>query len=1689
MDQESAQNNAVAKLPLLKQGDYEMWKLRIKQYFQVQDYALCDVIENGNSFNPVPRTITNADGTSTSTIPGPVTAEEKAQKKNDVKARSITNEIDTANIQVSTVTAPVSTVNTHGNTTNLSDATMYAFLANQPNGSQLVHEDLEQIHEDDLEEMSLKWQLALLSMRARRECKSPRNQESRPRNLDNLRKTVIMKETSSKAMVAIDRVGFDWSYMADDEVPTNMALMAFSDSESLDKLIGSQIIDNSRTSLRFTSYNAVAPPPTGLFVPLTVDLSNSGLEEFKQPKYEGYGPKAILTKSRIVPISTARQSSSRAAAPINVARPINTAASKPIVNVATSRSNAFQKSHSLSRRSFYQQTALQNKNLINTAKVNPVNTVKGKSVTSDIGKQGVNVVKSSTCWVWRPKIKVDPQDALKGTGIFDSGCSRHMKGNKSYLAYYQEYDGGFVAFAGSSKRGKITGKGKIRTGKLDFEDVYFVKELKFNLFSVSQMFSWVFFLAKNDEASGILQDFITGIENQLNHKVKIIRCDNRTEFKNYEMNQFCGIKGTKREFSNARTPQQNRVAKRKNRTLIDATRTMLADSLLPIPFWDEAVNTACYVQNKVLVTKSHNKIPYELLIGRTPIISFIRPFGYLVTSLNTFDHLGKFDGKAYEGFLVGYFTNSKASRVYNSRTRKVEENLHVNFLKNKPNIIGSDPKWLFDIDSLTTLMNYQPVSVGNRSNGNAGSEIHSDARQLRKEKVHDQEYILLPLLNTSSDVPSSHEEVEFLPKNDAGKKSTAEPTCVKGSKTDDLGSLDHQMKSINDSENINSINSFNTASLTVNDASNKDGTFQRTINIGIFDDSYNGRDEGAETDYNDLETMEPKKVTRDLDDESWVEAMQEELLQFKLLNMEPKKVTRDLDDESWVEAMQEELLQFKLLNRGIVVRNKARLVAQGHRQEEGIDYDEFFAPDARIEAIRFQMSSIGELTFFLRLQVEQRKEGIFLSHDKYVSDILEKFGFSSVKSAMKRILRYLKGQPTLGLWYPEDLPLDLIAYSNSDYAGASLDRKSTIGGYQFLGLEIKGYLINDGYADLVQHAGDYFNTAGQTTTSKEFSNPLMAGSLPKTISTKFVDQHNMVAYLEKSDDNRDFHQIVDFLSSCSITYALTVSPTIYASYIEQFWNTASSKTINSMKQIHAIVDGKAVVISESSVRSDLLFDDEDGITCLKNNEISENLTLMGYEPLSTKLTFQKGNVTVLFDTMLVQHKAPEGEGSAIPPEPQPTPFTLQQTTSVSQTVETQTTEPQIPTSHIIFHEAPIKPIIQSPTTYQRKRKTQKHKRTQKDNELPQTSVPLNLEANEAIHQEEGDRVERVITTDVRLEAAHASDNIFRTQTTVMPNVDIPQRMVTCGSPKRQDTTMGDSVPPTPYDSPLLGGYRPGSDEGRLKLEELMVLCTTLANKVTTLENKLSITKAVYHKAFITLTKTVKNLETQLKQKRSKAIIHSSDEEEPSVDIEDSSKQGRMIEELDKMRMSTCSIMQETELPKKLKKKEMIQLSLDEELAQKLYAKELAKQAARQDQERVWDQVHTFIPKDSEIKKEVMKRAGFDLQQGSSKKQRIIPDEDTSIDAIPLATKPSVIVEYKIVKEGKISTYLIVRADGSTKRYTSMINLLKNIDREDLETLWKLVQDTHRDTRPEESYEKVLRGDLKVMFKPDVESDV
>nr|GEY42325.1 integrase, catalytic region, zinc finger, CCHC-type, peptidase aspartic, catalytic, putative [Tanacetum cinerariifolium] len=691
-----------------------------------------------------------------------------------LSSSSSTNEVNPASIQVNAASISVSTVSSPNNTGNLSDATVYAFLANQPNGSQLRTSKKITINGSDTagyDKTKVEYFNCYKMRHFAREYKSPKSQESMPRNQDSSRKTVIIEDTSSKAMVTIDEAGFDWSYLSDDDVPTNMALIAFSDSEMVLKPV-------LKTVEKKTGQREVRSVWNHAMRVNHQNFSNSR---------RNFAPTAVLTKSEIVPISTARKSSSRVAAPR------------------------------------------------------------------------------------------DPQAPLSDTRIFGSGCSRHMTGNKSFLSDYQEYDGGFVAFTCSSKRDKITGKGKIRTGKLDFEDVYFVKELKFNLFSVSQM------------------------------------CDKK---------------------------------------------------------------------NSVLFTETECHIIYP---------DFKLP---------------------NENQILLKATNDE-SNLWHRKTG------HINFKTMnklmKGNLIRGLPSNIFKNDHTCVACH-----KGKQHNSSC-SNIHSDVGQEGKEKVSNQEYILLAVLNTSLYVPSSNKEVESSPKDDASNNNAAGSSFSHPTALDDFS----KMPNLEDTR--------------------------------IFDDAYDDKDEGAEADYNNLKTI--------LVD-----------LPYGERAIGTKWVYKNKRDQ-----------------RGIVIRNKARLVAQGHRQEEGIDYDEVFAPVARIEVIRLFLAYASFMNFIV-YQMDVKSAFLYgtIEEEVYVSQPpgfvdpqfpdkvykVEKalYGLHqaprawpdimfavyaclrfqvqpkvSHMHAVKRIFRYLKGHLTLGLWYPKDSPLELIAYPESDYAGASLDRKSTTESCQFLG--------------------------------------------------------------------------------------------------------------------------------------------------------------------------------------------------------------------------------------------------------------------------------------------------------------------------------------------------------------------------------------------------------------------------------------------------------------------------------------------------------------------------------------------------------------------------------------------------------------------------------------------------------------
>nr|GEY71192.1 retrovirus-related Pol polyprotein from transposon TNT 1-94 [Tanacetum cinerariifolium] len=257
---------------------------------------------------------------------------------------------------------------------------------------------------------------------------------------------------------------------------------------------------------------------------------------------------------------------------------------------------------------------------------------------------------------------------------------------------------------------------------------------------------------------------------------------------------------------------------------------------------------------KVLVTKPHNKTPYELLHGKTPSIGFMRPFGCPVTILNTLDSLGKFEGKVDEGFLVGYSVNSKAFKVFNSRTRIVQETLHVNFLENKPNVACSGPTWLFDIDSLTRSMNYQPVTAGNQTNPSAGSQAKFDAEKVGDEI--DQQYVLFPVWSSGYTNPQNYDgDAAFNGKeHDFDAKKPESKVILSLSKFEDYF--------------VNSSNEVNAVGTIVPTVGKNSLNITNTFNATELEDitySDDENDVGVEADFNNLETsitVSPIPTTR-----------------------------------------------------------------------------------------------------------------------------------------------------------------------------------------------------------------------------------------------------------------------------------------------------------------------------------------------------------------------------------------------------------------------------------------------------------------------------------------------------------------------------------------------------------------------------------------------------------------------------------------------------------------------------------------------------------------------------------------------------------------------------------------------------------------------------------------------------------
>ncbi|GJU97479.1 putative ribonuclease H-like domain-containing protein [Tanacetum coccineum] len=1057
--------------------------------------------------------------------------------------------------------------------------------------------------------MDLKWQLSLLSMRAKRyfqrtgkkifingndtdgydktkvecfnchklghfarECRLPRNKDGQFKYQDNTRKQGNNEDTSSKAMLDIDGVGLetieeqlvtyrknevlfseevavlkrevtckdyeigvlksDFEKVKQEKEGIDFKIEKFDNaSKSLDKLLESQINDNSKKGLR---YHAVPPPHPLIYNALTkLDLSYSGLDEFKEPKFTGYGPRNDKQESNIncdkkksdnseentddslikqvsedersfvesplkvdktctvfdapkkiefvkpkineIPVkksvryaemyrpqrprgnqrnwngqksnqlgsefvmykkacyncgsfkhlqknyphhqrkrivlgnnynrvdcayyaktshpSTHKSMPPRAVllksslTPVNTARPIYTAYPKPAVNCARQMAHFSKQAQSTVQRPFYKKTTLTNKYFnqkVNTVRSRVVNTARPyRTPVNTVRAYWVNVVKPSACW---------GKPYLNDKGFVDSGCSRHMTGNIAYLLDFKEFDRDYVTFGGGAYGGRISGKGTLKTDNIDFKDVYFVNELKFNLFSVSQMCdkkNYVIFTDSGclvlspdfkllDESQILLKiprqgnmysfdmknivlkegltylvakatldesmlwhrrlghinfknintlvkdNLVRGLplkrfENDktcvaclkgkqhrasLDKKVKIIRSDNGTEFKNKVMDDFCKEKGIRREYSVTRTPWQIRVAERRNGTLVEAARTMLANSKLPTIFWAEAVSTACYVHNRVLVVKPYNKTPYELFRGSKPALSFMRPFGCHVTILNTLDNLGKFDGKSDEvdaSTTTNDFVGTQGDLNAGTSTRNDGTNQDCivmliwkdvsNFDSSSKNDGNNEPQSFRDhgkkIDegpSNASGLDDEDRSKSSTSNVNtARPSVNTASANFRTGSLNIN-IVSLTVITTRSNLPSSVLDIFSLRDNATHEATNAD---LFGEETE----LD--MSNLNISYQVPStpttrIYKDHSLDHVIGDIQSGVQTrgMTKTINEqGLLSAAY---DRKPHEDLNTcmffcfLSQEEPKRVSKALSDSAWVEAMQEELLQFKL---------------------------------------------------------------------------------------------------------------------------------------------------------------------------------------------------------------------------------------------------------------------------------------------------------------------------------------------------------------------------------------------------------------------------------------------------------------------------------------------------------------------------------------------------------------------------------------------------------------------------------------------------------------------------------------------------------------------------------------------------------------------------------------------------------------------------------------
>nr|GEU39978.1 retrovirus-related Pol polyprotein from transposon TNT 1-94 [Tanacetum cinerariifolium] len=1036
------------------------------------------------------------------------------------------NNTDSANESVNvvlsvSVASSKALISTLPNVDSLSDVVIYSFFASQSNSPQLDNEELKQINVDDLEEMDLKW-VSCYSSSLYWNFYAPKP-DLVFNNAPNASETVTNIESSSnkprkymsKTLTLDAPIIEDWTFDSEDEIENESVpkqeLRSFvltsehvkTPRESVKKVEHSKQaknlrINNQKSKGHKNSWNKKACFVCKSLNHLIKDCDFYEKQIFQKPMWNhamrvnhhnsvmmthlhsnrNVVPTSVLTRLRLVSLNAAR--------PVSTAVPQSTSL-RPVKHVVN-------KAYSPIKRLYRPATKYSNFNKqVTTIKVN----------------------------------KGNPHQALKDKDVINSGCSRHITKNISYLSDFKEINGGYVAFGGNPKGGKITGKGKIKTVKLDFDDVYFVNELKFNLFSVLQMC---------DKKNNVL--FI-------DTECVVLSSNYKLPDENHVL---------------LRAPRENNMYNVDIKNVVplgDLTYLFVKATLDESNIWHIRLGHISFkTMNKLVKVNLVRGLPSKIFENNHTCVACKKGKQHRASC--------KFDGKADEGFLVGYFVNSKEFRVFNSRTRIVQETLHINFLENEPNVAGSGPKWLFDIDTFTKSMNYQPVVTRNQANDNASIQENFDVgvRDLRAE---------FEIFSSNS--------------------------------TNRVNAINTHVTAAGPNLNYRT-NSFNTASpadtaVSPNFRVAKKSSFVDLSNYpddpdmpALEDIVYSNDEEdvGVEADLSNLETNiygHTQEEGIDYDEVFapvvriegiWLFLAYASFMGFMVYQMDVKSAflyetikeevylcqTPRFEDLDYPDKIYKVVKALYGLHQAPKAwyETLANYLLENDFQRGKIDQTLFIK---KLMKDKFQMSSIGELTFFLGLQVKKKDDRIFISQEKYVAEILRKFGFADVKSASTPI----ETEKPL-LKDPDGEDVDNVVATSSTKAK---------------------YVVTTSCCAQVLWIQNYKELASpkQTALGKDKSNPFMA----------------------------------DFLNAHAIQYTLVVNPTIYVSCIKQFWASATIKKVNDVVQLRTLIDKKKVVVTEDVIRQDLHLDDADGVECLPNEEIFIELACMGYEKPPSKLTFYK----------------------------------------------------------------------------------------------------------------------------------------------------------------------------------------------------------------------------------------------------------------------------------------------------------------------------------------------------------------------------------------------------------------------------------------------------------------------------------